>query len=146
MEGMTTTTLLATLTPAECEALLANGSVGRLAVVVGDQPHIVPVNYVADGATIVFRTGPETVLTEASLNKVAFEVDGIHETLRAGWSVCVHGYGREISDCVDDESRRLQALYVDTWAPDGRDRWFKIDPATVSGRALGPAVRTTAHR
>ena len=115
---MTTPTVLETLTRPACEALLANGSVGRLAVVVGDEPHIVPVNYVADGAIIVFRTAAETVLTEASLRKVAFEVDGIHEKRRSGWSVCVHGYGREITDCVDPESRHLQELFVDCWAPE----------------------------
>jgi uncharacterized protein len=138
---MTTNTVLETLSRAECEALLAGGSVGRLAVVVDHQPHIVPVNYVAEGATIVFRTAPDTILTEASLRKVAFEVDGIHETRRAGWSACVHGYGTEITGGVDPESRRLQDLFLDSWAPEGRDRWFKIVPETVTGRYLGPATR-----
>jgi nitroimidazol reductase NimA-like FMN-containing flavoprotein (pyridoxamine 5'-phosphate oxidase superfamily) len=136
---MTTSIVLETIDRPTCEALLADGTVGRLAVAVGDVPHIVPVNYAADGATIVFRTAPGTVLTEASLRKVAFEVDGIEEDRRVGWSVCVHGFGREITDCIDVESRRLQGLFVDCWAPGNRDQWFKITPETVTGRYLVPA-------
>ncbi len=129
-----------------CEAFLANESVGRLAVVVEDAPHIVPVNYVAEGATIVFRTAPGTVLTEAALAKVAFEVDGIDEHHRAGWSVCVHGYGLDISDCDDPESRHLRDLFVDCWAPEDRDRWFKIIPEAVTGRYLNPSRPKTSRR
>ncbi|MFI5042255.1 MAG: pyridoxamine 5'-phosphate oxidase family protein [Acidimicrobiales bacterium] len=138
---MTRPTALETLSREECEALLADGAVGRLAVVVDDQPHIVPVNYVAEGATIVFRTAPDTILNEASLHRVAFEVDDIHERRRVGWSVCVQGYGREITDAVDAESRHLLQLFVDCWAPEGRDRWFKIVPDAVTGRYLGPQHR-----
>jgi nitroimidazol reductase NimA-like FMN-containing flavoprotein (pyridoxamine 5'-phosphate oxidase superfamily) len=133
--------MLETLSRAGCEALLADGSVGRLAVVVDAQPHIVPVNYVADGATIVFRTAPDTILTEAALTRVAFEVDGIDEDRRAGWSVCVHGYGREITTGGDAESRRLRDLSVDCWAPEDRERWFEIVPDAVTGRYLGPPIR-----
>jgi uncharacterized protein len=139
------THVLESLGPDACEAFLANESVGRVAVVVDEQPHILPVNYVAEGATIVFRTGPDTILTEASLRRVAFEVDGIHERHQTGWSVCVHGYGREITDGLDAESRRLKSLFVDCWAPEPRDRWFKIIPHSVTGRHLStvrdPAVR-----
>jgi len=135
---MTSSSHLETLTRAECEACLAAGSVGRVAVAVDDQIHIVPVNYAVEGATIVFRTGPETILTETSLQKVGFEVDAIQERLRSGWSVCVHGWGREITDCMDVESRHLRDLFVDCWAPEGRDRWFEIIPDSVTGRCLDP--------
>src|SRR5665213_4479596 len=104
MSYMTTDTSVDIMSWPTCEAFLANESVGRLAVVVDGTPHIVPVNYVAEGSTIVFRTGADTILTEASLRKVAFEVDSVHERHRTGWSVCVHGYGREITGCVDPES------------------------------------------
>jgi len=136
-----TGTVLEPLSREMCETLLATGSIGRLAVVIDDQPHIVPVNYVADEATIVFRTAPGTVLTESALQRVAFEVDGIDEERRSGWSVSVHGFGREITDAVDAESQRLRALHIDCWAPEGRDRWFKIVPDAVTGRYLGPPRR-----
>jgi len=138
---MTSGSVLEPLSHQLCEALLASGSTGRLAVVVDGEPHIVPVNYVADGTTIVFRTAPGTVLTESSLRRVAFEVDGIDEPRRSGWSVTVHGYGRDISDTIDPESQRLRGLHLDCWAPEGRDRWFKIVAETVTGRYLGPPRR-----
>jgi nitroimidazol reductase NimA-like FMN-containing flavoprotein (pyridoxamine 5'-phosphate oxidase superfamily) len=136
-----TATVLEPLSRDMCETLLGSGSTGRLAVVIGDQPHIVPVNYVADGATIVFRTAPGTVLTESALQRVAFEVDGIDDQRRSGWSVSVHGYGRDITDAMDPESERLRALRLDCWAPEGRDRWFTIVPEAVTGRYLGPPTR-----
>jgi nitroimidazol reductase NimA-like FMN-containing flavoprotein (pyridoxamine 5'-phosphate oxidase superfamily) len=138
---MTSGSVLEPLSHELCEALLASGSTGRLAVVVDGQPHIVPVNYVADGATIVFRTAPGTVLTESSLRRVAFEVDGIDAGRRSGWSVTVHGYGRDITDALDPESEQLRSLHLDCWAPEGRDRWFKIVPGAVTGRYLGPPRR-----
>ena len=143
---MTASTELETMDRLTCEAFLANGSVGRLAVVVGGAPHIVPVNYVAEGATIVFRTAPGTILTEASLRQVAFEVDGIDEHHRAGWSVCVHGFGREITDALDAESRHLRDLFVDCWAPEDRDRWFKIIPQSLTGRYLNPSRRKSGRQ
>jgi nitroimidazol reductase NimA-like FMN-containing flavoprotein (pyridoxamine 5'-phosphate oxidase superfamily) len=135
------TTVLSTIDRLTCEALLGSRSVGRLGVVVDDMPHILPVNYAVDGATVVFRTAAGTMLTEASMRHVAFEVDGISTHDRSGWSVCVHGYGREITDAIDDESVRLRDLCVDTWVPDSRDRWFKIIPDTITGRCLGPERR-----
>jgi len=121
----------------ECVALLAGAAVGRLGVVVDDQPHIVPVNYAVDGDTVVFHTAPGTVLTEASLQKVAFEIDRVDERTRTGWSVCVHGVGREITDAADPESEHLAALPVELWAPGERDRVFKIVPAEITGRFIG---------
>jgi len=140
-----TETVLQPLSRELCETLLATGSTGRLAVVIDDQPHIVPVNYVSDGATIVFRTAPGTVLTESALARVAFEVDGIDEQRRSGWSVTVHGFGRDITDAVDADSERLRALHLDCWAPEGRDRWFKVVPEAVTGRYLGPPSRRPPH-
>ena len=77
-----------------------------LAVVIGGQPHILPLNYAADqDGVIVFRTADLTAATEAALANVAFEIDEIDLARRQGWSVVVHGFGREITDAVDsDES------------------------------------------
>jgi nitroimidazol reductase NimA-like FMN-containing flavoprotein (pyridoxamine 5'-phosphate oxidase superfamily) len=67
------------LTVRECVDLLAQHSLGRLAFVgkVGVMPLIIPVNYMVDGETLVFRTDPGSKLTAAILGApVAFEVDG----------------------------------------------------------------------
>ncbi len=123
----------------ECERLLASHHVGRLAVVNDGKPHIVPLNYATPGGgVIVFRTDPGTILTEASLRTVAFEVDEIDAQARLGWSVAVHGFGRDIADAIDQESVRLRALPLATWAPGDRQQWFKVIPAEVTGRRLSP--------
>jgi nitroimidazol reductase NimA-like FMN-containing flavoprotein (pyridoxamine 5'-phosphate oxidase superfamily) len=124
----------------ECEELLATCTVGRLAVVVAGRPHIVPVNYATPGGgVIVFRTAAGTVVTEASLQDVAFEIDQLDPATRSGWSVEVHGYGREIGDAVDEESVRLRQLALVPWAPGERVEWFEIRPTAVTGRRITPA-------
>ena len=124
---------------AECERLLASHQVGRLAVLNDGKLHIVPVNYATPGGgVIVFRTDPGTILTEASLRDVAFEVDEIDAEARLGWSVAVHGFGWDIADAIDPESVRLRTLPLATWAPGDRQQWFKIIPAKVTGRRLSP--------
>ena len=121
----------------ECERLLATHQIGRLAVVSEGQPHVVPVNYATPGgAVIVLRTDPGTIVTEASLRQVAFEVDQIDPEAHVGWSVVVHGFGRDIADAIDAESVRLRELPLATWAPGDRQQWLKITPSEVSGRRL----------
>jgi nitroimidazol reductase NimA-like FMN-containing flavoprotein (pyridoxamine 5'-phosphate oxidase superfamily) len=121
-----------------CEALLADECVGRVAIVLDGWPHVVPVNYAADGPTIVFQTATGSSLTDASMARVVFEVDGVHSRKRAGWSVCVRGHALDITDSVAPEARRLRDLCIDCWAPEGRDRYFMIIPTSVTGRRVGP--------
>jgi nitroimidazol reductase NimA-like FMN-containing flavoprotein (pyridoxamine 5'-phosphate oxidase superfamily) len=124
---------------AECERLLASHHVGRLAVVVDGAPHVVPLNYATPGGgVIVFRTAEGTVLNEASLREVAFEVDDVDPATRSGWSVEVRGLGRDIADAVDAESVQLRQLPLVTWVPGDRQQWFKIVPTAVTGRRLTP--------
>ena len=61
----------------ECLRLLAGEEVGRLAVIVGGEPAIFPVNFVLDGETIVFRTDDGTKGAGRSSARGCFEVDGI---------------------------------------------------------------------
>lgn len=69
----------------ECFELLAGDVVGRLAVVHGHTPAIFPVNYVLDGADIVFRTDAGTKLDAAERASACFEIDGIDRKTRVGW-------------------------------------------------------------
>jgi hypothetical protein len=106
-------------------------------VVIDRQLHILPLNYAAnEDGVIVFRTADLTAATEAALANVAFEVDEIDLERRQGWSVTVHGFGREITDAIDDDSKRLLRMPVHPWAPGQRDRWFKITPKEITGRRL----------
>ena len=52
--------------------------VGRLATAHDGQPSVLPVNFVVDGTSIVFRTAEGTKLAEVVLNQhVAFEADHV---------------------------------------------------------------------
>jgi hypothetical protein len=87
---------------------------------------------------VVFRTDQGTILTEASLRQVAFEVDALDAEAHTGWSVVVHGFGRDIGDAIDEESVRLRRLPLVTWAPGERAQWFKVMPSEVTGRRIAP--------
>ena len=120
----------------ECLDLLALAQVGRLGFVVDGQPEILPVNYALDGDAILFRTSDGSVLNEASLAKVAFEVDRFDESTRSGWSVLVRGHANDIGDAIDPTSERLRRLALVTWAPGERQRWFVVRPHTITGRRI----------
>ncbi len=132
-----TTSEVVELEQTECVRLLLHDVVGRVAVVVDGRPHIVPVTYAADtNGDVVFRTGPDTVLTRVDLEDVAFEIDGIDAQARTGWSVTVHGVGSEITDADDQKARYLRQKLGDSWAPGPRTRWFAIYPREITGRRL----------
>ena len=125
------------LSPTECTALLAQGCVGRVGFVVGGRPHVLPVNYGADDSgVVVFRTGASSLLMAAARQDVAFEVDGVDVAVRTGWSVCVFGAAREITEATDPTAERLRALGVIAWAPGRRERWLAITPQEITGRRL----------
>jgi hypothetical protein len=124
----------------ECERLLGSHALGRLGLVVDGQPLILPVNYAHAGdGEIVFRTASGSLLNEASLRRVAFEVDAIDAGAHDGWSVLVIGFCRDITDAIDADSVALRTLPLVTWAPGDRDEWFKIVPAHVTGRRITPS-------
>jgi uncharacterized protein len=124
------------LVHSECLNLLATASVGRVGLLVDGRPEILPVNYALDGDTILFRTGEGTVLNQASMAIVAFEVDHLDGATQSGWSVMVQGLAYDIGDTIDPTSERLRRLLLTTWAPGGRQRWFQIRPDKITGRRL----------
>jgi nitroimidazol reductase NimA-like FMN-containing flavoprotein (pyridoxamine 5'-phosphate oxidase superfamily) len=128
----------------ECLTLLARSRVGRVGFALAGVPKVLPVNFTADAdGSIVFRTAATSFLHRVAGQPAAFETDGYDERLHTGWSVCVQGVGREITDAEDPAARRLQQLTVITWAPGRRDRWFAITPDEITGRriplSLGPS-------
>ena len=75
--------------------LLRQSSLGRLALSAPGQIDIFPVNYYADGETLLLRTAPGTKLLELTVNsRVAFEIDG--STDEEAWSVVVKGIARRL--------------------------------------------------
>jgi nitroimidazol reductase NimA-like FMN-containing flavoprotein (pyridoxamine 5'-phosphate oxidase superfamily) len=126
------------LNRAECLALLATHEVGRLAVVVGGRPLVLPVTYVLDGEHVVFRTAAGSKLAGAVRGPVAFEVDELDARTRQGWSVLVQGRAEEVTAYDSPAAReRVTALPLQPWADGDRPHWLRIVPSAVTGRRLG---------
>ena len=121
---------------AECLRLLASTTIGRVGFVVDGRPIVLPVNYAVDGRTVVFRTGEGTVLNRTARQKIAFEVDKIDDATHSGWSVLAQGVAQDVGTAIDARSEHLRQLALVTWAPDRRDRWFRLDADTLTGRRL----------
>jgi hypothetical protein len=80
------------ITEAECWALLASASVGRLALSMEALPTIVPVQYYLDGNKIALCLGHYQVPGQAVANTVAaFAADAIDTSTSQGWAVQVLG-------------------------------------------------------
>ena len=122
------------LSTSQSWALLRETVVGRLAVVVGDQPEIFPVNYLVDHGSIVFRTAEGTKLAASIGRPVAFEVDAIDASWEEGWSVVVHGHA-ELLDSEDVISK-LGDLLVRPWVPAERASHIRIVPERITGRSI----------
>jgi uncharacterized protein len=122
----------------ECLRLLAASRFGRLAVALTEgAPVIRPVNYIFDqpSQSVVFRTSSGSKLHAVlRTGEAAFEIDGVDEGSRTGWSVIIHGVAEEITRQTD--IRRLDALGLAPWAPGQRRRWVRIRARTVTGRRI----------
>ncbi|HTU86370.1 MAG TPA: pyridoxamine 5'-phosphate oxidase family protein [Solirubrobacteraceae bacterium] len=123
---------------AECLRLLAAGRFGRLAVALSDgAPVIRPVNYRFDerSQSVVFRTTDGSKLQGVlHAGEAAFEIDGVDEAFRMGWSVIITGVAEEVTERT--EIRRLDALGVIPWAPGTKRHWVRIRARTVTGRRI----------
>ena len=118
------------LPPGECWRLLASSPVGRVGVLVDSAPEIYPVNHVAVGETIVFRTDPGAKLRGLVRSPaVCFEVDAVDLVARTGWSVLVKGRAEEIDAPSEGGG-------VDVWTLGDKAYWVRIVPAEVTGRRI----------
>ncbi len=66
--------------------------------------------------------------------RVAFEVDGVDEATRTGWSVLVRGEATEVTDPA--ELARLRQLPLSPWAPGAKTRYVRILPTVLTGRRI----------
>lgn len=122
-----------------CLSLLATGVVGRLGIIDGTGPLVVPVNYLLDGLTVVFRTAPGTKHNARWLMPACFEVDHLDRTHRLGWSVLARGLLQEITEHDEQLSVPVQRLRLDPWASGPKDHWMRLLIEEVTGRRLVPA-------
>jgi uncharacterized protein len=131
---MTSVVWVDDLVPEVCWRLVGEQPIGRLGFAADGLPRIYPVNHGVDGKSIVFRAGGNTAIGALSRGSpVVFEVDAADPAAETGWSVLVTGYLETIEDEV--ALRDVAALGVHPWAP-GKDRWIRLHPVAVSGRAI----------
>jgi nitroimidazol reductase NimA-like FMN-containing flavoprotein (pyridoxamine 5'-phosphate oxidase superfamily) len=119
----------------ECRDLMGSTSVGRVALVDEDGPVVLPVNYVLDGETVLFRTSPaNSIARHLDDSRVAFEVDEFDDYTQSGWSVVLRGVA---SFVADDELARDQRRPF-PWADGARPLLVRVTPVSVTGRRLLP--------
>jgi len=125
---------LEALTPAQCEAHLSAGGVGRLAFMSKRGPEAHPVNFRFTGSDVIVST---TVIKAAAVEAqpvVGFEIDQVDDAMSEGWSVLVTGRVRRIDD--PDELLRLASLDLEPWAGGDRHAIIAIHPDEITGRVI----------
>ncbi len=121
------------LSPEECWAALEAAPVGRLALSVGNEVDIFPVNFLVVDGAIVILTSPGTKLLELTINDhVAFEVDEFSDT--AAQSVVLKGHAERVE--LQHEIDELDALGREPWIRTPKFRWVRIHPETITGIAF----------
>jgi nitroimidazol reductase NimA-like FMN-containing flavoprotein (pyridoxamine 5'-phosphate oxidase superfamily) len=120
----------------ECLELLATDVVGRVAIVEGTGPLVLPVNYALHGADVIFRTGPGSKLAASRGRQACFEIDAFDRSTRTGWSVVVRGrleevtsYDRDLPDVAD---------LAEPWLGVSRPHVIRLASTIISGRRLRP--------
>jgi nitroimidazol reductase NimA-like FMN-containing flavoprotein (pyridoxamine 5'-phosphate oxidase superfamily) len=122
----------------ECIRLLAEVGIGRVGLSVDSLPVILPVNYVLDGARLVFRTGEGSKFEAATRNAVVcIEIDHIEPRWQSGWSVLVTGQAHHVPDGELSEAAR--DLLV-PWSLTAGDHYVAVPLDIVTGRRVGPVL------
>lgn len=111
--------------------LLRQNSLARLALGAAGEIDIFPVNYYADGETLLLRTAPGTKLLELTVNsRVAVEIDGF--TDEEAWSVVVKGTARRLERQAEiDEADEAPLV---PWIPTLKYIYVQITPTKITGR------------
>jgi uncharacterized protein len=118
-----------------CLQLLESHHFGRIAINDDGGPIVLPVNFVLDQGSVLFRTDEGTKLEAAlRLRRATFQVDHVDEAHRLGWSVMVRGKITEVSD--PGELARVREIPLDPFAGGTRPRYVRILSASISGRKV----------
>ena len=123
---------------AGCLELLAGQEVGRIGIIDGGSPLVLPVNFALDGEAVVFRTGPGSKLQAARGRAACFEIDGVDADTRSGWSVVVRGRLQEVTRFDGDLHDRIVDL-AEPWIEGQRGHVVRLQPHSISGRRIRPA-------
>ncbi len=133
MEGSTS---FDAMSPVACRRRLSQETVGRLAVIVDDHPEVFPVNYVMADDRVVIRVDPGAKLNALIAHPaVAFEIDGVDEERRNGWSVLVVGHADLVTDPGERE-KLASEVWPDPWVGGSKEHLIVIRPDSITGRYL----------
>ncbi len=120
----------------ECLRLLKGHAphLGRVAFDGPLGPVVLPVNYRVHRGSVVFLTDPGSkMLAAATHERISFQVDSVDPTWQEGWSVLIHGTGREVTDA--DERRAIEDLGLRAWAGSSAHA-IEILPTQITGRRI----------
>lgn len=108
------------MTRAECEALLADRRLARLACSGGDQPYVVPIFYVAERAYLYSFTMPGKKLQMMRENACVCVLVEEFSEARKWRSVVVDGRFEELIDLgAKEHAWSLLQQHVNWWEPGG---------------------------
>jgi hypothetical protein len=120
-----------TLSEEVCWAHLAAASIGRIAVMSGDGIDIFPVNFLARGRTVYFRSAPGNKMMDVTREpRIAFEADELEGTHR--WSVVVRGSAARMS--TEEEIFASGVLELQTLSPTEKWNFVAITATSITGR------------
>ena len=117
----------------DCWDLLADDTLGRLAIVVDGHPEVFPVNYVVHRRSIVFRTAAGSKLWGAMMERpAALEIDGYDPATELAWSVVVRGDTELVQDQAETDA--VDALGLEPWQPGEKGHYVRLNAKAMTGR------------
>ena len=126
---------LEVLSEADCFALAATATVGRIVFTDRALPAIWPVTFTTDHGTLVLCAPAGSKLaTTVNNTDVAFEADEFATESRTGWSVTFLG----LAEPIDDHAvlARLRARGLAPLGQTGEPRYIRILCAQATGRRI----------
>lgn len=121
--------------PELCWELLESTALGRVAIATPAGAEIVPVNYVVDGANVLFRSSPGAKFTALVEHPdVALEIDGVDAKRTAAFSVIVKGRAEVLDLAAEIDA--AEALGLRPWTATVKLRWVRIRAHEVTGRVF----------
>ncbi|CAN5433285.1 pyridoxamine 5'-phosphate oxidase family protein [soil metagenome] len=120
----------------DCLQLLAGETIGRLAIIEGGHPLVLPVNYVLHGEEVVFATNEGSKLAASRGGHACFEIDGFDRDRRTGWSVIVRGRLERLS-AIERTVLEAADSSPDPWTGHRTDLVHLV-PEEMSGRRVRP--------
>jgi hypothetical protein len=121
------------LDEAECWELLRSCEVGRVAYVDARGPMVVPVTFVAEDASVLFRVSAYSELARHLPDaEAALEVDDVDYFTRSGWNVVLRG---PVEVVPSDELPPVDARPT-PWPEGQRSLYLRLTADLVTGRRL----------